>query len=42
VRRMDASTGDRKLAAMSLVIKELVAQRRTMHDHRRRMMKTMH
>lgn len=42
VLRMEASTGDQKVAAMSVVITELVAQRRTMHDYRRRRMKTMH
>jgi hypothetical protein len=37
VSRMNRATGDRKVAAMAEVINELVAQRKAMHGHMRRM-----
>lgn len=38
VSRMNRATGNRKLTAMADVIKELVAQRKMMHEHMRQMM----
>jgi hypothetical protein len=40
VSRMNAATGNRKVAAMADVINELVAQRRRMQEHMHRMMQS--
>jgi hypothetical protein len=40
VSRMNRATGNRKVPAMAEVINELVAQRKAMHEHMRRMMES--
>ncbi|HEU5171309.1 MAG TPA: hypothetical protein VFU46_12265 [Gemmatimonadales bacterium] len=40
VSRMNQATGNRKVTAMADVINELVAQRKAMHEHMRRMMES--
>jgi uncharacterized coiled-coil protein SlyX len=40
VSRMNRATGNRKVTAMAEVINELVAQRKAMHEHMRRMMES--